>query len=157
MADKLRKMSSDDFKNWVLYFHPAHKPSMKAFNNANHCTDVIAKNVAQVKYTPKFLQGIPTLLDKKNSVVFEGTSAIEKLESLRGFSYDTSLGVSNMSFDGGYLNTQYTLNDNEITDLGDGYGERENYKRTSKLTDNELQNYINERNTILPQVRRPVG
>lgn len=156
MADKLKAMRSSDFKTYTLYMHPIHEPSARAATVARTLDSVETKNVAKLKMIPSFVVGIPTLLDKKNSEVYEGSLVFEKLETLRGFSYNTTTSkMSSFSIDAagadGLPPSYHTIPSDYV------HGESDAYKKNSKLSDSDLQSYITDREKSLPKIRRPVG
>ena len=157
MAEKLAKMTSDDFKAYVLYYHPSHPASQSAREKALRSNNVALKNIEYEEQIPHFLRGIPTLLFKKTNTVSEGTPCLEQLDSLVQSTYHQPLQQSHhgshaaSSFTGERLQSSYSL-DSPFEE----YTERDTHK-AGKVSDLDIQKYMDERARAIPAPRRPVG
>ena len=96
----LGAMSSDDFKTFVLYYHPADINSRKALDILG--TDIpetmMIQNITSLQELPAYVDGVPVLACKKSKTAYKGTCCLDELKKLKketlSFAGNRSVGIS---------------------------------------------------------------
>jgi hypothetical protein len=68
--------------DYVLYVRPFHAPSLTAMKLAGRNPHIQLCNADKMISYESWLTGVPTLLDRKNSVVDRGSKCLLKLQTL---------------------------------------------------------------------------
>ena len=83
-SEELSRMSSDDFKDLVLYVaadDPNSAEATAALERSAHASDTLVVDVLGAQNLPTFVDGVPCLHNKRDGVVQRGSQAISFLST----------------------------------------------------------------------------
>lgn len=66
----------------ILFVNTTNEHCLKAMKLSSTCDTMITIDIEKLSHIPRWIRGVPSLLDQKTSTLFEGTQCLEYLHDL---------------------------------------------------------------------------